>query len=210
MCFSKEVSLTTFSLGFVFSIILYFRTKLTDIKIIALSLLYVSLMQFVEFLLWMNQNCDELNKTISYVGMALNHLQPVVLAGLILYMSKKPNTIGIIIVTLVYLSVFIPYSLEYKNIEDLRCSVKREGNPHIVWNWNNLKNNMYVYALFLSAIVILPFLGFASKSIAYNASAYLIISFTISLLVYERYEAIGSTWCLFTALVPPILVLLNP
>jgi len=210
MCFSKEVSLTTFSLGFVFSIILYFRTKLIDIKIIALFLSYISLMQFVEFLLWMNQNCDELNKTISYVGMALNHLQPVVLASLILYMSKNPNTIGIIILMLVYLSVFIPYSLEYKNIEDLRCSVRWEGNPHIIWNWNRLKNGIYVYPLFLSVIVVLPFLGFASKSIACKIGIYAIISYTISMLVYGRYEAVGSTWCLFSALVPPILVLLNP
>lgn len=207
MCFSADVSLTTFLIGFTASIILYFKVKSIDIKITALFLAYVSSMQLIEFLLWKNQECNEINKTLSYIGMWLNHLQPIVFAILVLVISKTPNILGIILISIAYLAVFIPYSLQYKNTEDLRCSTRHAGNPHIIWNWNRLQNFGIVYLVFLFTVCTIPFLGFSSKTNAYIFAVYCIITYVASVFLYREKDVIGSMWCLFTAVVPPVFLL---
>ena len=84
MCFSAEVSLGSFIIGIVFSIILFFQTKFQDYRIVSIFLGFVSLMQLIEYFLWKHQKCDNINKNLSYLGMILNHSQPIVLGALVI------------------------------------------------------------------------------------------------------------------------------
>ena len=88
MCFSKDVSLATFLTGFIGGL-LCFSTGVVDLKIIGLFFMFVSLMQGIEYLLWIHQTCDDYNKNISYLAMVLNHLQPVVLCILLILYNRK-------------------------------------------------------------------------------------------------------------------------
>jgi hypothetical protein len=110
MCFSAKVSLFTFLLGFVSSILCVTLGKIMDM-VIGLLLGYVSLMQFIEYLLWNHQKCDNYNKTISIIGMILNHAQPIVLGIILLYVSNPfpKNKYIILIIMFIYTLCAIPY-----------------------------------------------------------------------------------------------------
>ena len=73
MCFSKNASIVSFTIGIVGSILCITLGTATD-KIVGYFLGYVSLMQGIEYLLWSHQICDNYNRVVSIIGMLLNNL----------------------------------------------------------------------------------------------------------------------------------------
>lgn len=205
MCYSAQISLLTFSIGFGFSALLT-QSGLKFHRLLGWFLGYVSLMQLIEYLLWNHQICDDYNKSISILGMVLNHLQPVILAILTgsFYFKQIPVLIGVVIA---YLTVIIPYSLQFTS--DLQCSMQQCGStdPHIVWNWNTLKHSNFVYLVFLAAFVLVGLCGMPSNSGAMFASV-AVFSYTLSALIYDR-KVMGSLWCFWTAFMPAVIYLAN-
>lgn len=193
MCFSKEVSLATFLTGFIGGL-LCFSTGVTDLKIIGLFFMFVSLMQGIEYLLWIHQTCDDYNKNISYLAMILNHLQPVVLFILLCIYNKPYKKLFFII--LIYLIFIIPYSLKFKNT----CTMK-DKNHHLNWEWNSMKYNKLVYAVFLFCLVSLGFF-FPNKTYGKSFSLFTLLSYIISYCIYTKTNVVGSMWCFFTAFGP--------
>jgi len=198
MCFSKEVSATTFLLGMAGSLYIYFGMGSPSDKIIGAFLAFVSLMQGIEYLLWDHQLCDRYHKIVSYAGMWLNHMQPIILGVLMLLFGRAEYRNWIWAIMIGYTLVFVPYSLQYDNIGEMRCSVPRKENPHLVWNWNSLPFSTTVYAIFLATFVALFMLGLKNGLFA---SFIAVASFLISIIVYPR-ESYGAMWCFFTAFIP--------
>jgi hypothetical protein len=200
MCYSEEVSLATFSIGLGFSILLI----LTDVKfnkLLGYFLGFVSLMQFIEYLLWRHPVCDDYNKSVSLIGMILNHAQPVVLA-IITGLLYNKQIGSLVLICAVYLAVIIPYSLQFT--EDLRCSTRQCGatDPHLVWNWNSLKNNESVYLVFLAAFALIGLLGMPiSQGVVFSSVA--VLTYGLSSIVYDR-KVMGSLWCFWTAFIPAV------
>ena len=157
MCYSAEVSLITFTIGFGFSILLMMR-KHKFHKLLGYFLGFVSLMQFVEFLLWRHQICDTYHKSLSVLGMILNHAQPIILALVTGYIYGQ-NINVLALITLIYLAVIIPYSAQYTTA--LQCStvIPGSGNPHLVWNWNIMSYSNVVYSVFLAIFVGIALFG---------------------------------------------------
>jgi hypothetical protein len=58
MCYNKEVSITTYIIGIIGCINLYFNLNL---KIEAILLAYVIQMQLIEYYIWDNISCNETN-----------------------------------------------------------------------------------------------------------------------------------------------------
>ena len=198
MCYSADVSLFTFAIGFGFSILLIFTNEKFN-KLLGLFLGFVSLMQLIEYLLWKHPVCDDYNKTISVIGMCLNHLQPVVLA-LITGLIYSKNIGSLILISIAYLTVIIPYSAQFT--DDLRCSTKQVGDtdPHLVWNWNSMKNNEIVYYLFLASFVAIGLIGMPfDKGLIFSIVA--VLTYGSSKLIYDR-KVMGSLWCFWTAFIP--------
>jgi hypothetical protein len=200
MCFSAEVSMVAFLIGFGSSVALWFMNTSPDYRIIAVFFAYISLMQLLEFFLWNNQKCDEINKNLSYIGLIITHLQPVILGLITILLSKAPNIPAIIGVLIIYSLCMIPYSLQFKDTEDLQCTHRIPGNPHLIWTWNDLPNAAYVYVVYLLAFILIPFLGFKSVKNATIFAITTVSSFQISSLFYKR--AMGTMWCFFGAFVP--------
>jgi hypothetical protein len=205
MCYSAEASLATFGLGFGFSLLLTQATNKFH-RLLGYFLGYVSLMQMVEYLLWKHPICDDYNKTVSIIGMALNHLQPIVLAALagLFYFKQVPVLIA---VAAAYLAVIIPYSLQFTS--DLQCTVRQCGatDPHIVWNWNSMKHSDFVYLVFLGTFVTIALFGMPrSEGLVFASVA--VFTYTLSALVYDR-KVMGSLWCFWTAFMPAGICLSN-
>jgi len=209
MCYSAEVSLLTFTIGFGFSILLTMRTHKYH-KLLGYFLGFVSLMQFIEFLLWRHQICDTYHKSLSVLGMILNHAQPVILALVTAYIYRK-NINAIVIIALIYLAIIIPYSAQYTN--ELQCSNvipwsrNFNYNPHLVWNWNNMSYSTLVYSVFLAAFVGIALVGMP-QSEGRTFALIAVLTYTGSSLIYER-NVVGSLWCFWVAFIPAIIYLLN-
>ena len=90
MCWNKEISLLSF-VFIVVSCIVLINYETDDIttkqnKIIGYYLLFVGLMQLIDYLIWIDLKCNKrTNKLAGYLGPLLNYLQPVVLLILLLY-----------------------------------------------------------------------------------------------------------------------------
>ncbi len=124
MCFSPLASLSTFLIGIIGAILTITLGTSTD-KLVGLFFGFVSSMQGIEFLLWENQTCNQMNKIVSVLGMVLNHLQPIVLSILILLLNKDLPLITkqiIILSTVIYAIVITAYSLQFKS--DDGCTIK--------------------------------------------------------------------------------------
>lgn len=205
MCYSAEVSLITFIIGCGFSILLT-TCKHKFHKLLGYFLGFVSLMQFIEFLLWRHQICDTYHKFLSVLGMILNHAQPVFLACVTAYIYKQ-NINVLAVITLIYLAIIIPYSMQYTNA--LRCSMVTpgSGNPHLVWNWNTMSYSAYIYVIFLAAFVGIALFGMPLRE-GSSFAVVAVLTYAGSSLIYER-KVVGSLWCFWTAFIPMIIYLLN-
>jgi hypothetical protein len=202
MCYSAEISLLTFVVGAGFSWLL---TRFPDpmTQLLGYFFGFVSLMQGIEFFLWKHQVCDSLHKGLSITGMILNHLQPVVLGVLAAwFLDHNVGMIAILVVA--YLIIAIPYSLSYATKQNLHCTVPQCGNPHLIWNWNNMPNANFMYAIFILTMVGIALVGFKDPKHKLLGTIGTVATFGLSRLFYGR-ASVGALWCFWVMLIPPAL-----
>ncbi len=202
MCFSPFASLSTFIIGIIGTLLCLTLGTATD-KLIGLFFGFVSSMQLIEYILWKNQECNTINKLFSIMGMILNHLQPIVLAILILVLNKSLSSSkkqSIIIVTIIYSIIIIPYSIQFVYDDDM-CTLKNEYN-HLDWDWNGMKYKEIVYLLFLFTVIFLFYIGTPDKNSGLIISIIILISYIISYFIYKDKKVIGAMWCLFASFTP--------
>ena len=224
MCFNAPVSLFTYIFGMYFSYILYVK----GFKAEALFYGWVIQMQLIEYFLWKNQpsclvqartksGCSrtphddiitENNIFISKIGIFINHLEPIVLWLAILYFyGRLPNSINYI---MILFCIFTFYYTKNAIESNEYTIVTPESEPYLHWKWNYENNHTYYYIYFLISLILLSLYGLQKGYV--NASI-IIISYTISYLIYEKKHAIGAMWCFAAAFAPlllPILVNLSP
>lgn len=202
MCFSAQASLATLIAGLLGSALVYTLKRPFD-HIIALYLAYVSLMQGIEYALWSHQTCDETHKWISRLGMVLNGSQQFVLGILVLLMSPRAskNMVPILLVMAAYSVCAFLYYKEYTS--DLQCTNPMPNDPHLVWNWNILSSYHIWWTIYLGALVLISVLGMPTLKNGIDFSIVGAIGMALSLIVYPR-QHMGTMWCFFTALTPPI------
>jgi hypothetical protein len=205
MCFSPLASLSTFLIGIIGAILCLTLGTPTD-KLVGLFFGFVSSMQGIEFALWKNQTCNDMNKIISILGMVFNHLQPIVLSILILLLNHNLSTITkqiIILSTIIYAIVITAYSLQFISNDKSYdgCTIKNEYN-HLEWDWNGMKYRTLSYMLFLFMLVFLFYVGTPDKKSGIILSAISLISYLISYFIYKDKKVVGSLWCLFASFTP--------
>jgi hypothetical protein len=206
MCFSAEVSLLTFTIGVVFSILI-FQFKEPSYKIFAGYLFYISLMQLIEFLLWTHQECDDYNRRTSIAGMFLSHLQPIVLAILMVSFYKQTNNMKlyILVISILYLIIIIPYSMKFLKDESIQCTLKKD-NPHLIWNWTNNHHAKLAYMFYFISVTTLLLFGVPDRKLAYIFTFLHSLTLLTSYLFYSR-PYLGSIWCFYGSLAPPFVFL---
>lgn len=195
MCYSKEASIITFSVGVITSILCIRLNTMID-KIIGYFFLFVSQMQLIDYFLWTHQICDNYNKYVSIMGMILNHLQPVMLGIIVILLNKEIQKKWIFLIIILYLVVFIPYSIQFLNSGDFECTLQNNKDKHLLWNWNYMNTTVDVYIIFLLAIVFISLIGFPTLKSGIYFSIGTIITYGSSKYLYPK-KSVGALWCFY-------------
>lgn len=201
MCFSPLASLSTFIIGIIGAILCLSLGTSTD-KLVGFFFGFVSLMQCIEYVLWNNQECNDINKLFSLLGMILNHLQPIILCILIILLNNNLSYAKkqiIVILTIIYFIIIASYSIQFRN--DNMCTLKNEYN-HLSWDWNRMKYKEIVYLFYLFMLIFLFYIGTPDKKDGITISWIIFISYIISYFIYKDKKIIGTLWCLFAAFTP--------
>ena len=195
MCFSEKASLTAFLVGMTSSLYCYSLGKPND-KVFGLFFAFVSLIQLIDYLLWKHQVCDAYNKMVSLFGMILNHLQPIILAVLLIMYKSDINRKAISYIIGVYLLFMIPYSLQSSGGG---CTIKSK-NPN--FKWNNEKYHNIVNTIFMICLTLLFYYGFSLR-----AAILTVVTILFSQIFYSK--QVGATWCFFAVGFPVMYALNN-
>lgn len=196
MCWSKEVSLISWIIGTLGSMLLYRRNKS-----LGLFFFVASQMQLIDGLLWVSyeQNNLSMNTLVSKIGAIINHMEPIVLWMGIPNPSRILNIMG----SLYTISAIVYTKYVIKNLKP--AVVTEQSAPHMVWDWNNKNyNTMFYYGMFL------PFLTYgmyyaSGKNVIIGSIP--VISLLTSSLVYQKQRVVGSMWCFFAVVIPWALLL---
>ena len=107
-------------------------------KAIGLFYIFISLMQFVEYLIWKDINCTSgYNNLASYIGLLLLYLQPLILLLLCRKYLDSKNIIHnkiILIINIIFIFYVLYCYNNYIKNENNLCITTNEEN-HLVWKW---------------------------------------------------------------------------
>lgn len=198
MCFNKDISLISYIIGTLSSIFLYLR----GYKIEGILYGFIVQMQLIEYLLWLNNSCNNINKIITKIGILLNHLQPIVLYLLIVYFNNKIKNYYIHhIIIIIYIILTIIY-LIYNNKLLENCTIGIPNKQELKWSIHYGNQKKYYY-IFLFTLISLTIIGF--KKYNYLNAYLILLIYLISYIKYNKTKSVGTIWCLFAAYMPVLL-----
>ncbi len=201
MCYSKKLSLQSFSLGIISSLLLIHfgneKSSKTNITI-GIFFMFVSIMQLLEYLLWSDIECTNgQNKFASTVGPLFNHFQPIVLLVLSSYYLQSNGIISndFLILTNVLYSAYVMYEYYYYVSNKKNECVKLNEQKHLDWNWK-YDFNYYFYNI----VMIINVINFCNNK---NFTAFTVASYALLLISINKFNKnIGEFWCLMVTGVP--------
>jgi hypothetical protein len=209
MCFNYKVSLLTFSIGTIFSLLLInYGNKRFNIEnnVFGIFFIFISAIQFMDFLFWIDiDNKLGINKITTILGPFLNTCQPIIMY-LIKYIYYKPDiftmknyNLPLAILNLLY---FIFFILGYKKFITHGKLITQSVNGHLLWPWLKYANPCFY--LLLLAINIFYLSDFKYSLIVFT-SIYLFLFLSIKYFNYH----VGEMWCFFGSSTPLILYFLS-
>ena len=209
MCFNYKVSLFTFTLGTIFSILLinYGNKKYAlENKVAGIFLIFISAIQFMDFLFWIDlKNKLGINKITTILGPILNVCQPTILY-LIKYYYLKPDVtsmqnfnLPIAILNLLYFIFFIKNYSKFLTSEKL---VTGTENGHLKWPWIKYSDSTFYLILFALNMFYL-------FSFKYALLFFVITYFFLFVSVKYFYYNAGELWCFFGSFIPLIMFFLS-
>jgi hypothetical protein len=205
MCYSAESSLNSFIIGTIASIYLL-NTKSDVNKHIGVVFITVCLMQFLEYLMWIDQKCGSLNNFASKMVtiVLLSQTLAIVLGGYLF------NTVIVSKTILYYISIFIIALIVanlYNNfVYDKRkwCSKKNKYNN---LEWDKYDEIWYIIKIIYCLIVLgYPFLLSIEK---WKGILVAFTGFITLLYTKMTLSPSGSRWCYFAAYTPVLFCILD-
>lgn len=201
MCFSKELSLTSFIVGLSTSLLLLlFGNKKYKAQncVLSLFIIWVSLMQLIDFAIWNDLDCKKgYNKIATIVGYLLNYSQPIVFLALLMKYLKLKSQMLLICSGLYAMLLLYNYVIYLKTTKFCvapNCKSKTE-TQHLKWNWfNSDKNNNYLgivnmigYNFLFLLIFLVVILTFPFVNYKYIAISCLIIMSILAILMLTAF-----------------------
>ena len=220
MCISAEVSMIAFLTCSITCIYLYKRNRTND-RWISLIFGYFGIMQLLEYLMWIDQECSGLNQIATDYSLIHVVLQPV-LSLFVAYLLVKNVPNWSYLLLLLYLVISLPKILSAK--EENQCSKPCNGSDiGLTWDYTVVDYSYLVWILFAIALAA-PFL--LMKKNGYIYASLLIIAFVLSHFIalhrcrdpaptnswWKRrgYSSpTGSWWCLTAVLGPLCAIFIN-
>jgi hypothetical protein len=211
MCFNYKVSLFTFIVGVAFSLLLInlkVQKYSLENKITGIFLIFISLMQFIEFLFWIDiKNTYGINKITTILAPLINATQPIILY-IIKFIYYKPNiftieNLPVAILNLLYSIYFIfNYFRFLINKNERLITNTSDANSHLKWSWIKYFNSSFYMILLLINIFYLFSFNYA---VVTSAITYLFLYISH---VYFKYNT-GEMWCFFGSSIPLIMYILS-
>ena len=205
MCYSAESSQISFIVGSLGAIYLL-NMKEPALKHIGLFLFAVVLMQLLEYMMWIDQECGKLNAFASKMVYPVLILQllTIFLGG---YLFKTTFIHDKILIGFIAFSLYTLFKTIYINFTNdsiLWCSKPNENNA---LQWADLENvsmgEMFLYYL---VFLITPFI---MKNKKYGFTILISGLITFIFTRYENPNSNNSRWCFFSAFIPLILILVK-
>ena len=191
-------------------VFLYNRNNEND-RWIAVLLMYIGIMQFLEYLMWLDQNCTGTNQLATSMAYYHSLLQPFA-SLFVAYLFTKGNIHPAIYISyLLYLMFSVPYIVEAK--EPNQCSKPcKESKLGLSWPYTNTKSSM-TWIIFLVALVS-PFLMMKKNGAFY--AIFISLLYLVSVYISDRrckdgrmIPSSGSWWCLMAAFIPTSAIFIN-
>ena len=209
MCFNYKVSLLTFSIGTIFSLLLFYygNNKFNiENKVSGIFLIFISAIQFMDFLFWIDINNKlGINKITTVLGPFLNVCQPIILY-VIKYIYYKPDIFTLtnynLPVAILNLLYFLYFIVGYKKFITHSKLVTQPVNGHLKWPWLKYSNPYFYLILFAINIFYLFDLKYA---LLLFTTVYLFFFLSVKYFYYH----IGEMWCFFGSFTPLILYFLS-
>ena len=217
MCYSFRTSILSYVLGIISGI---FALCTRQIVLGCLILTY-SQMQFSEMLIWygIDHNDTKINRFGTSYGKYLLATHNIAISiGIIisvLIISRKSFNISylipLVISILFFMFIVIFYYLpnNYPDITlplDKNCtdSTNRCQNPNNRLNWEWPKT-WYIYGFIISLILLFIYIKPLNSKIWLS---FVFVSTFIYMLIFNK-TVVGSLWCFSTAILAPLIVLVN-
>ena len=205
MCFNYKASLFTFVIGTIFSILLIKygnKTYMLENKITGIFLIFISLIQFMDFLFWIDlKNTIGINKIVTILGPILNVCQPTIFY-IIKYLYYKPEiftlqyfNLPIAILNILYVFYFITIYISFLSKSKLITGTK---NGHLKWPWIEYSNPYFYIILF--AINIFYLFNFKYALVLFSIT-FLFLYLSVK---YFNYNS-GELWCFFGSFIPLLM-----
>ena len=209
MCYNYKVSIGTFLLGILFSILLIKKgdkTFLMENKVTGIFLIFISFIQFLEFIFWIDiKNIYGLNKLATIIAPLFNAGQPTILY-LIKYIYYKPQlfTFKNLIIYLLNVAYFIYLIINYTNFisDETLITSEISIDGHLIWPWLKYYNPYFYSILFIINIFYLFNINY---SIILSSLVYFFLYLSHT---YFKYN-IGELWCFFGSFIPLIMYYLS-
>jgi len=202
MCFNYKVSLFTFSIGVLFSIllILYGNEKYKiENEVTGIFFIFISLIQFMDFLFWIDiKNKMGINKITTIVGPLLNVAQPLILFLIKYFYYLQPPDIFtfnpvVVILNVIYFIYFVAGYARFLSNGKLTTTSNSSG--HLSWPWIKYFNS-YFYVILLAINIFYLF--------DFNYALFVFIITYACLIFSARYFSynVGELWCFFASFIP--------
>ena len=203
MCFNEPVSLGTFLLGLLFSIILmlYGNPKYKKENIVfGIMFIFISIVQLMEYFLWIDiNNKYGINYLITLISPLIVIIQPFILYVIkFIYFNPELLTttnLPLFIVNIVYFGIFlINYITNFIN----KKLITKVENGHLNWPIKYLMGPTFYLILLLINMFYLTDMKY-SFIVAFFTYLFSILSYN-----YFGYHII-EMWCFFSAFLPLII-----
>ena len=199
MCISAELSFSTWIVSSLIACYIIYRNNKNDIWVGA-CILIISIMQLIDFLIWISQTNDKLNIISTKIAFLILWLQPLWFIVFSLFSKTRiPSIIQkFLILILSFTFLYACYFINKINEFEDSIWITRPGpNNHLVWNFFNNDNikkfpkilqfDWRYYIIFAVFLFMIPFWK------GCIVAALIIGTFIISLLY--SYIEFGSIWC---------------
>lgn len=201
MCYNKEISLAVYLTTSLVSLILYLTGDKYDKHISLFSIVFIH-MQLVEYFMWSDQTCGNVNHYATEVGYYLLFLQPVVvlLAGLLLKTFTIPDNYVKICILITCIPIIEKILRKPRKV----CS-KGKINDHLNWDFWCSKIIIIIYIVFL----FLPWLFLKNRQ-----KGIIVFLFGLLTLIASHFKTyiekdFRSFWCFIGTLTPLLMIILN-
>ena len=211
MCISAKVSMGAFILCMACCAYLYKRNNIND-RWIAVLFVYFGLMQLLEYMMWLDQDCKGLNQKATDLAFYHNILQPVISILVAYYYTNGKLPIYTYGLFIIYLVTSLPWivKMKKKNQCSLPCN---DSDIGLSWDYTNTQYPTYVWGIFCLAVSV-PLLTMKKNGHIYTGiiiGTYILAHF-ISENRCSNTNVIppnGSWWCILGSMVPLGALIIN-